>query len=65
LFFFFLKKTSQGWKEVMIDWNPLTKKLQYVLSLKPTPMIRIYENVYIENNLKKKIYLINFYLVFK
>jgi hypothetical protein len=30
----------------MIDWNPLTKRLQYVLSLKPTPMIRLYENVY-------------------
>lgn len=29
----------------MIDWNPLTKRLQYVLSLKPTPMNRLYENV--------------------
>jgi len=29
----------------MIDWNPLTKQLQYVLSLKPTPMTRLYENV--------------------
>jgi hypothetical protein len=29
----------------MIDWNPLTKKLQYVLAFKPTPMMRIYENV--------------------
>ncbi|CAF3655765.1 unnamed protein product [Rotaria sordida] len=38
------QKTSKGWKEVMIDWNPITKQLQYVLSLKPTPMIRLYEN---------------------
>ena len=29
----------------MIDWNPLTKQLQYVLSLKPTAMMRLYENV--------------------
>lgn len=29
----------------MIDWNPLTKRLQYVLSLKATPMNRLYQNV--------------------
>ncbi|CAF2163809.1 unnamed protein product [Rotaria magnacalcarata] len=38
------QKTSQGWQEVMIDWNPIRKTLQYVLSIKPTPMIRLYEN---------------------
>ncbi|CAF4339220.1 unnamed protein product [Rotaria socialis] len=38
------QKTSQGWQEVMIDWDPIRKTLQYVLSLKPTPMIRLYEN---------------------
>ncbi len=29
----------------MIDWNPISKRLQYVLSLKPTPMGRLYESV--------------------
>ena len=29
----------------MIDWNPQTKQLQYVLSPKRTAMIRLYENV--------------------
>ncbi|CAF0890222.1 unnamed protein product [Rotaria sp. Silwood1] len=46
------QKTSQGWKEVMIDWNPITKQLQYVLSLKPTSMIRLYENFL--NNIKDR-----------
>ncbi|CAF3696380.1 unnamed protein product [Adineta steineri] len=38
------QKTAQGWKEVMVDWNPLTKQLHYVLSLKATTMSRLYEN---------------------
>ncbi|UJR10386.1 hypothetical protein I4U23_014591 [Adineta vaga] len=38
------QKTSQGWKEVMIDWNPLSKQLHYVLSMKATSMSRLYMN---------------------
>ncbi|CAF1088245.1 unnamed protein product [Adineta ricciae] len=38
------QKTSQGWKEVLIDWNPISKRLQYVLSVQPTPMMRLYQN---------------------
>ncbi|UJR35579.1 hypothetical protein I4U23_028332 [Adineta vaga] len=38
------QKTPQGWKEVMIDWNPTTKQLQYVLSSKQTTMSRLYHN---------------------
>jgi SAM-dependent MidA family methyltransferase len=40
-----LKKTAQGWKEVLIDWNPKTKQLQYILSPRQTIMSRLYENV--------------------
>jgi len=39
------KKTPQGWKEVMIDWNATTKQLQYVLSARQTIMTRLYGNV--------------------
>ena len=28
----------------MIDWNPISKRLQYVLALKPTTMARLYAN---------------------
>ncbi|CAF1264061.1 unnamed protein product [Adineta steineri] len=38
------QKTAQGWKEIMIDWNPLTKQLQYVLSARQTAMSRLYNN---------------------
>ncbi|CAF0937151.1 unnamed protein product [Adineta ricciae] len=38
------QKTPQGWREVMIDWNPTTKQLQYVLSSKQTIMSRLYQN---------------------
>lgn len=45
LLLFFRQKTEQGWKEVLIDWNPSTKQLQYVLSPRRTLMTRLYENV--------------------
>ncbi|CAF3477226.1 unnamed protein product [Rotaria sordida] len=38
------QKTAQGWKEVMIDWNPITKQLQYVLSPRQTTMSQLYQN---------------------
>ena len=49
IYFFFLinqKKTAQGWKEVLIDWNPTTKQLQYILSPRQTLMSRLYGDVY-------------------
>lgn len=41
----FVKKTAQGWSEVMIDWNSTTKQLRYVLSPRQTVMTRLYANV--------------------
>ena len=40
-----LKKTEKDWKEIMIDWNPITKQLQYVLSPRQTTMSQLYQNV--------------------
>lgn len=38
------QKTEQVWKEILIDWNPSTKQLQYVLSPRETLMTRLYAN---------------------
>jgi hypothetical protein len=40
----------------MIDWNPISKRLQYVLALKPTMMARLYTNVTGENFVDRRFY---------
>ncbi|CAF1665886.1 unnamed protein product [Rotaria magnacalcarata] len=42
------QKTPQGWREVMIDWNPTTKQLQYVLSSRQTTIGQLYQNFLID-----------------
>ena len=42
----------------MVDWNPLTKRLQYVLALKPTPMARLYDQV---NHQRQRCFFFTFF----
>lgn len=45
----FLKKTENGWREVLIDIDPNvsdgSRKLRYVLSNGPTPGTKLYTSV--------------------